>query len=220
MKITDFYDLIVYINLDSRFDRKILVEQEFQKLNINPIRISGIVPQIDNPHYRGILGCTLSHKKCLQMALEQNSNILIFEDDVKFLDNAIETIELALEEVSTMEWDMLYFGANVCWNESQDVPLKQVTNHLARLTWAQATHAYSVNKNFVSKLLHYIPNQIYPLDLVYTQTAVQNDRCYITVPMVAVQQEGFSTIEGCNIEYESFMLDRFYKKLIPLDKTF
>lgn len=213
MKITDFYDLIVYINLDSRPDRNEMAQKEFEKIGIEPIRIPGVVYKgTDNPHYNGIAGCTLSHVECLKMAIERKANILVFEDDVKFLPNTLEIVEAALNEIQQFSYDMLYWGGNIC------APIQQVSDHLGKLSHSQSTHAYSVSANFAEKLLSYIPNQIYPLDLVYTQNAVKNHNCYITVPMVAVQQTSYSDIEGQVVDYETWMPDRFQKNLIPLVK--
>jgi len=212
MNIENFYNLIVYINLDSRPDRKLLVEKEFAKLGIDPIRIPGqVFTKTNNSNANGVAGCILSHMKALQLALETKSNILIFEDDVKFINDFATIIPKALDEISDMAWDMLYFGGNICNT------VTQISPHLGELTWAQSTHAYSVNRNFVEKLLNSIPNQIYPLDLTYTHNIIPNNNCYITIPMVAVQQKSFSDIEGQEVEYESWMEKRFYANLVKMD---
>lgn len=213
MKINEFFGMVVYINIDSRVDRNEMVIKEFEKLNINPIRISAITPKANSDnHKNGIDGCRQSHLMCLRMALERKSNILIFEDDVKLINNPTKTLEKALDElyILNMNWDMLYLGGNIC-NK-----VYKITGHLGKLTHSQSTHAYGVNKDFVEKLINYIENDSYdtPLDMTYAYKVIPNNEAYLTIPMVAVQQKSFSDIEGCVVEYENWMIQRFYDHLI------
>jgi len=69
-----------YINLDHRDDRKILIEEEFKKLNIDSfVR----VPAIYTPN-EGALGCLASHIKALEAAPLTCDAIWICEDDIEF----------------------------------------------------------------------------------------------------------------------------------------
>jgi GR25 family glycosyltransferase involved in LPS biosynthesis len=215
MKLTDMFPLIVFINLDSRKDRRLESRKEFDKLEINPIRVPGIVFNgTDNPQYNAIMGCTLSHIHCLQMAKEQKCNILIFEDDIKFINHYNAIIPNSLNDLDNMDWKMFYLGSNIL------KPFNQVSLYLARLTWAQSTHAYGVKYEFIDTLLSIIPtNQICPLDLVYNHLVVPKYNCYITAPeMIAVQRDSYSDIEGCNANYESYLERRYNKNFIPLNE--
>jgi GR25 family glycosyltransferase involved in LPS biosynthesis len=213
MKLTDMFPLIVFINLDSRLDRLKESKKEFEKLGINPIRVVGkVFTGTDNPQHNAIMGCTLSHIRCLQMAKKQKCNILIFEDDIKFVNHYKAIIPNALDELDKLDWDMMYFGANIL------KPFNQTSNYLAKLIWAQSTHAYGVKYEFIDTLLSIIPtNQICPLDLVYTNFVVPKYNCYITAPqMVAVQRDSYSDIEGCNANYESYLERRYNENFIPM----
>jgi len=214
LKFVELFPLITYINLDSRQDRNLLAKEEFKKLDINPIRVSGTVVNVsDNKMASGILGCTLSHIKCLEMALEQKQNIFIFEDDIKFIPaNETKTIlNKCCEELSKIDWDMFYLGANIL------KPCYQVTSHLAKLTHAQSTVSYGVHYSFIEKLLSYIPrNQIIPIDLVYTNNVVPKHNCFISIPMLGVQRDSFSDIEGKQVQYESYLEKRYDANLVYL----
>ena len=214
MKFTELFPLITYINLDSRQDRDRLAKKEFEKLSISPTRISGTVVNVSNNKMaNGVLGCTLSHVKCLEMALGQNQNIFIFEDDIKLVDSSFQTIDKCFEELSKMDWDMLYLGGNVL------KPIYQKTEHVGKLTHCQSTVAYGVNKNFLKKLISYIPrNQIIPIDLVYTNQAIPNNDCFISIPMAIVQRDSFSDIEGKQVQYESYLQKRYDANLVYLEK--
>ena len=212
MQIEEVFPLITYINMDHRKDRDEQVNLEFKKLEISPTRVSGkIYRGTDNPNWNGIAGCTLSHITCLNMAVEKKCNILIFEDDVKFINDYKNVISSALDELKNLEWSLWYMGGNLL------KPIYQVTDHLGKLTWCQSTVAYGVNANFVQRLIHYIPNQIMPIDLVYTNYVIPNNNCYMTVPMVAVQRNSYSDIEGVEVDYESYLEKRFWDNLVLLN---
>ena len=71
MKFKELFPLQVFINLDKRPDRlKICMEEEFPKLDINPIRKPGVLfDQTNIPWWNGAIGCMLSHFEVLQSAL-------------------------------------------------------------------------------------------------------------------------------------------------------
>ena len=70
----------LYINLDSRPDRKKHVEGQLSIVGIQAERFTAI--RLEN----GALGCSMSHLKCLEIAKANNwPHILIIEDDILFL---------------------------------------------------------------------------------------------------------------------------------------
>jgi GR25 family glycosyltransferase involved in LPS biosynthesis len=213
MKLTDMFPLIVFINLDSRQDRLHESRKEFEKLGINPIRVAGhVFNGTNNPQHNAIAGCTISHIRCLRMAQEYKCNVLIFEDDVKFVNHYKAIIPNALDELGKLDWSLFYLGGNILQ------PFHQVSNYLAKLNWCQSTHSYGIRYEFIDTLLSIIPtNQICPLDLVYTNLVVPKYNCYITAPqMVAVQRDSYSDIEGCNANYESYLERRYNENFIPM----
>jgi len=215
MKLKELFPLMFFINLDSRVDRLNQAKSEFKKLKISPERISGkLFTGTDNPSANGIMGCTLSHLECLKLARERGQNVLIFEDDIKFVNDYKRTIELACNEIEDYEWDMFYLGANIL------KPFYQVSQHLARLTHGQSTHAYGVNVKFIDTLINTIPeNTIYPLDLIYSNYVIPSRECYIVAPkMVAVQRDSFSDIERTTANYESYLEKRYQNNFLPLTK--
>ena len=131
---------IVCVNLDKRTDRWLESLYEFQKIGIRPIRFSAIVDS--NP----IVGCAMSHFIALQNAREQKKHLMIFEDDVMFINNYSDFGEY-LDALDSLDWDMLYFGGNICR------PIYPISDKLGKLTHAQSTHAYCVNLKFIDNIL-------------------------------------------------------------------
>lgn len=211
------FPIIVYINLDSREDRRIESEIEFEKLNIDPIRISGTSIQgTSNSMINGMLGCTLSHLRCLLLAKKENKNILIFEDDIKFINDYENIVEGACNDIQSIDWQMLYLGGNIL------KPFAQISDNLAKLSHCQSTHAYGINVQYVDLLITYILlNQtmnhgyVRPLDTIYADVVIPRHNCFIVAPeMVAVQRDSYSDIEMKVADYESYLEKRYHQNFV------
>jgi GR25 family glycosyltransferase involved in LPS biosynthesis len=208
MNFKELFPLQVCINLDKRPDRyKICVEEEFPKLDINPVRKSGVVfTQTESPWWNGAIGCLLSHYDILRAAYLLNTNVFIFEDDIHLTDNSFDILHYASEELGNVEWDMIYAGANIL------KPFYRVTDHLAKLSHAQSTISYGVNKKFLEKLLSYIDLQKIdaPIDVVYADRVIPNHNCLITIPMLGIQRDSYSDIENTNVKYSEYLEKRYW----------
>jgi GR25 family glycosyltransferase involved in LPS biosynthesis len=209
----DTFGLQVYINLDKRKDRDEQVKQEFSKLGINPIRKSGFIPVgIESSWWTGAVGCMISHMQIIQSALLLNTSVFIFEDDIFFNnEHALNTLNMACNELKDVEWDFLYASGNIL------KPFQQVSPHLAKLNHIQSTCAYGINKNFLQIVLDniHLDKIDRPIDVIYSDMA-PNHNFYITVPMCGIQRDSFSDIEGTNVNYSSYLEKRYNENLIKL----
>ena len=202
MNQNDFMKFI--INLDKRQDRMTETLSEMKKLGIDDAkRFSAI------PGNNGVIGCASSHLWCLGIALNNQRNVMIFEDDVMFINDYKEIFEQSLKELDQVDdWAIWYGGANIC------AQITQISPHLGRLTHAQSTHCLAVNLKYIGQILTIIP-QLYntPLDLIYSEIVVKNFPCYISIPMMAIQRPSFSDVERNFADYTGWMEDRFYANL-------
>ena len=205
MKLQDFFPLIYCINLDGRPDRWEKAQEEFKKVGIENVqRFSAIK---ENPPW---LGCYSSHLEILTEAELLQKNVLIFEDDVEFINFDKFDMESALDEMNKYYWwDMLYFGGNIL------KPFYKASNYWARLRHCQSTHAYGVNWKFIPRLRDWIySNTPAILDVIYANTIVPNRNCFITIPsMLAIQRTDYSDIEGRAMSYDLPLkrYNKFYK---------
>jgi hypothetical protein len=208
MNLNELFPLCYCTNMDYRPDRWVQAQQEIAKVGIVPQRASGTIwTGTGDTRYNGWIGCGLTHLRCLKLALEQNQNVLMFEDDVLFISDYTNIIPAALDELP--EWDMLYLGGNICRS------IFRISSHLGRLTYAQATHAYGVNKTFLPEIIKVLESRFGQIiDKIYADEIIPGNRCFITVPMVAVQRTGKSDIEGRDVSYEDWMVQRFNEQLI------
>jgi glycosyl transferase family 25 len=136
-------------------------------------------------------------------------NVLILEDDVKFLDHADLILEQALKELEYLpKWDILYLGAN-----SLDT-IKQLSGHVGEMTAAFTTHAYVVNKHFYDVVLSYDWNEYSVIDQwLFNICRDSRFTAYTVLPIIATQYSSFSDIEGKNVDYENVLIDSYKNTL-------
>ena len=131
-----YFKEIYCINLDSRPDRWDIVKEEFRKVDLleKVRRIPGV------EHEEGIIGCTMAHVSLVRHAKKkQLSNILIFEDDVKFIYHPRRNLKAAVKKLDKTNWGLFYLGS------SAKNPIYKHSNHLVTSTGFLTTHAYAIN---------------------------------------------------------------------------
>ena len=138
-------DIVYYINLDHRTDRREQIESEFERLDIPPEKIVRVPAIYTKDH--GALGCGLSHCKALTIFLESNhKNCIILEDDFVFT-QPCDTIEKLLQKASTIPFDILMFASNTLASTPTEWPF------LTKVYSAQTTSGYWITREFAPVLL-------------------------------------------------------------------
>lgn len=199
-----------YINLDSRPDRRIQAEAEFDRVGIWPERFRGLThwdghlfPDFKLPcaTKKGELGCAYAHLALIKDHIDRRDNrtLAIFEDDLVFCDDFLARLEY-LQKLPPFKWDMFYLSAFV------DIPgyyydYDQVeTNipHLHRVFGAYTTHAYLLNKETLVDM--------YEMLKTYSSIESAIDRmwsciqphvfAYCFIPGMVAQRKGMSDISG------------------------
>lgn len=200
--INSLFRHIFCINLDRRKDRWEMCQKEFQKHKIYDVkRISAVdgqnIKQDTSAKHKGAMGCSLSHAKVIEEMVKQKWNtILIFEDDLEFIDNFSEVFS---ESVSLIpEFDMLYFGGT-----DRKHPEK-INGIISKVVCTATTHAYAITLPFAKKILPEIYKLEKPIDDLYID--YQNKiRCYIFNPHLIKQRPDYSDIEMKKIDYSGMM---------------
>ena len=195
------------INLESRKDRLQHVINEFNKLNVIPKRFNAIKTET------GAIGCTLSHIKCLEIAIEKGlENIFICEDDITFLNSELFLNNLNKFNKKIKDWDVLIIGGNVV------KPYREIDNCCLRIVNCQTTTGYIVNKQYYKVLLQNFregvkqliqnPNLIkkYAIDIYWKFLQIK-DKWYMIYPLTVTQYENYSDIEEGITNYNHLMLD-------------
>lgn len=135
----DFVDKVVYINLDSRQDRRDIMDKFFNDAQIpndKIMRFSAIKEKA------GTVGCCKSHIEVLKLAIEKQwDRVMILEDDITIInpDTAYTNIK------------------NIVENQKFDVLLMSGTYGIAQngdpVLFSWCTSGYIVNRHYYSKLL-------------------------------------------------------------------
>jgi GR25 family glycosyltransferase involved in LPS biosynthesis len=205
MLITDIPT--IYINLEHRKDRNESVLKELSKIQIYvPERFNAI--EMKN----GAIGCSLSHIKCIEIAIQRNYEyIMICEDDIEILNPSlfVENINKFLN--SQIEWDVVLIAGN------NMIPYNFVTDYCIKIYNCLTTTGYIVkNKYFstllnnykegVTKLMKDQTNESYKIDK-YWKLLQNKDNWYMIIPPTIVQKEDYSDIEKKVTNFRNYMLD-------------
>ena len=203
-----------YINLDSRPDRKKLVEYELQKVGIEPNRFNAI--KLTN----GALGCSMSHLKCLETAKKNNwDHILIVEDDIKFTNVPLFQKQLNAFLSKHTDWDVILIAGN------NMPPYQVIDDTCVKVSRCQTTTGYLVNSHYYDTLINNFKqgiqflmrepekHTIYAIDKYWFRLQ-EKDKWYLITPLTVVQEDGYSDIEKRMTNYKSIMVDLDKKWLI------
>jgi len=201
--ISEFIDKIIYINLDRRKDRRQEIEQELDNFDLPYERFTAI----DYPGF-GIYGCGMSHLTVLKMAKErQYKNVLIFEDDFKFIVSKTEfekTINSLFREPN--RFDVCMFSYII---EKQE-PDNNFSN-FNRAISAITASGYLIQSHYYDTLIdlysHYIPLLLetrehwnYANDQIWKKLQIK-DKWLISNKRIGIQRPSFSDNSNCFQEY-------------------
>ncbi len=198
MTVWDSIDKIIYINLLECVDRNINILNELSIICPSKIiRFNAIKED------KGAIGCTKSHIKCLEMAIENNWNtVLIIEDDAMWY-NYDKNI-LVLENLIIQSFDVILLGG---MNAKFDKKTYKLFSALTTTAYIVKSHYYNVllqNFNTGLKLLEtdYDITK-YALDQ-YWRILQKKDNWYIVNPALMIQRPSYSNILKINVDYKQY----------------
>jgi GR25 family glycosyltransferase involved in LPS biosynthesis len=188
-----FIDETRYINLFRDHGRKKDTEQMFQEYGINAKKFNAI------ENKNGWAGSTLSHRGCILWAKMMNrENVLIFEDDAKFIHSPEIVKNMIMQGIYDAEndYDILYLGLSL------NSKAENISEDLYQIERGWGLYAYIVNKSAYGKLLKLIPklpdginheNRTVSDVLVYDK--IQPEKKCLLVPVCSVR-DNFSNNWG------------------------
>lgn len=196
-------DLVVYINLNTRTDRRRDIEEEFKRLEIPESKIHRWEATRVKKDPR--VGCSKSHIAVLEhiATLPQNiQTILILEDDFNFSQDA-ELVRSSLKKFLQYPRDIW----NLCLL-SYHVELKGRKDYdsLVSITkLAHRTDGYLINRNCLNRLLENFKEGVkmlietgkrcYNLD-DHWNIFMENNRCFYFNKPLGYQRTSYSDIGG------------------------
>ena len=217
----DFFSGIYCVNLDTRADRWHDSKNEFYRLGIRTKvkRFPGIIiPSLKRTVHVGRAGCFSSFRAIVSEAKENKlENVLIFEDDVQFTEDALDILSASIKGLSDTDWKMFYLGTCIT-NEFSEVPLSRITNNLLRMRGGLCHHATAYHHSIYDKVLEGIPD----IDTMYLwlryhesmeRWLVENiqlkHEVYCVNPMIATQRPSYSDIDGRHRDLAPRLIEKF-----------
>ena len=185
MKVNDYFDKVIVINLDRRNDRMEKLAPQLEKLDIQYKRFSAVDgKKLDiDPIVAGLR----SHLQVMKQIAGQR--VLILEDDAHFVEDFNEKFEKVMQTLPE-DWDIFYLGALV----PKDVGLiRMVNRHWGIQVLTTGSQAYCINPSrleyFISKLEDY--NSYIDIGL---RDFAKDLKAYITQPNLVTQFPSYSDL--------------------------
>ena len=137
MKVNEYFDRVVVINLDRRTDRMEKLGAQLDELGIQYERFSAIDGKAEGiePMEAG----KLSHLKVIQEL--NGEKVLILEDDAHFVDGFQERFDAEMDSLPA-DWDVFYLGV---WLPKHTGNLVPVNKNWTRQVMSNGMQAYCIN---------------------------------------------------------------------------
>lgn len=196
------FDKIYCVNLNRRPDRWDEVQKEFERVGLSGIEryeaIDGATYDWSNVKSHllaGELGLIETHINIIKEAIDKKyESILIFEDDVYFIDEFSKINEYM--EALPSDWDILYLGGNHVYGR----PPEHVNDKILRLNKTYTTHAIAIKSTLFETILAMTEKRGKQIDVYYADLhGVYN--AYGFSPNLALQRTDFSDIQNRVVGY-------------------
>ena len=208
-----FFEHICVINLDSRPDRWINVQKQLKKIGIEHAqrfsavsfaRLENNPPpenlkayamaklernnETNNAEHqiKAMWGCLCSHVGVIEYAKSQQwPYVLILEDDCEFEPYTRKVMRRVSEQITTLDWDMLYLGGN----QKRYGLRKRAASNIYSVTGITLTHAYVVRASIYDKVIAEAPKSGRTIDDFYAKVLQNEVKTLIVEPQVAFQRD-------------------------------
>jgi GR25 family glycosyltransferase involved in LPS biosynthesis len=190
MRVNDFFDRVVVINLDRRTDRMDKLDPQLKELEIEYERFSavdalelGISP---------IVAGTMSHVAVMKKYQEEK--VLILEDDALFCENFNEKFAKAVETVPA-DWDVMYLGALLPKTTGKVTP---VNDQWARQVFSTGTQAYCIAPVRTQYFIENLDGYEWYID-IGMRTFAEGYNAYIAQPNLVTQFPSYSDLRKMDV---------------------
>ena len=187
--IKTYISNVVYMNLDSRKDRKAEIESVIKIFNPEQIHPISAVVESEYPY----LGCTKSHLIALKLARDNNwNNVLILEDDATWAD--IDKGYPIFEKLVKEPFDVIMLGGTQADYDRSTYRIKK----------AQSSASYLVNTSYYDTIIQKLEEDIrnfkpdtgeqMHIDVAVFRPLQAKDNWFIVAPALMIQRPSISDI--------------------------
>lgn len=192
MKVNDYFDKVVVINLDRRPDRMERLGAQLDELGIQYERFSAVDGRaLDiNP----IIAGTMSHVAVWKKY--RGKKVLVLEDDALFCENFNEKFAEYILKLPD-NWDIFYLG--VCLPKHTG-KLEPFGNDLwQKQIFSTGAQAYCLNPNKIDYFIRKIDGYEWYIDIGLRLENVDN-LCVVAVPNLVTQFPSYSDLRGMDVD--------------------
>jgi len=191
MKVNEFFDKVVVINLDRRTDRMEQLVPQLKELGIEYERFSAVDgKELD---ISPIIAGTMSHVQVLKKY--QDQKILVLEDDALFVDDFNEKFEEVMQTIPA-DWDIFYLGALLPKNTGKVTP---VNEHWTRQVFTTGSQAYCINRARVNYFIENLDGYEWYID-IGLRVFAEKYNAYITQPNLVTQFPSYSDLRLIEVD--------------------
>ena len=192
MKVNDWFEKVVVINLDRRTDRMERLDAQLKELGIEYERFSAIDAKILG--VEGMVAGTMSHVMVIKKYA--GKRILILEDDALFCDDFNEKFAEVMPELPD-DWGIFYLGALLPKDtgEVRDIGNK----YWFKQIMSTGSHAYCINPSMMTEIAYKLDNYQWYID-IGLRLENESRNCYITQPNLVTQFPSFSDLRGKEVD--------------------
>jgi GR25 family glycosyltransferase involved in LPS biosynthesis len=183
MRINDYFDKVVVINLDKRTDRLEKITKQLDELGITFERFSAI----DGTDKMPILAGKDSHIQVWKDNL--GKRVLVLEDDAFFVDNFQERFDEVIQTLPE-DWDVFYLGALL---DKRTGKVIKVNNDWYRQVVSTGTQAYCIHPDIMQYCIDAIEVYDGYID-VGLRILAEDINAYITQPNLVTQFPSYSDL--------------------------
>jgi GR25 family glycosyltransferase involved in LPS biosynthesis len=195
-------EIIYYINLDSREDRRAHIEKTLKKCDLENMsnRISAVKRDI------GVMGCVESHIIALEKFIDSNLNFaMIIEDDLLIKDKDNFKKELSKIFENKLDFDLVQISGNHLKLEECEY------DFLRKVIDSQTTSGYIITKDFAPTLLNNFKESLELMNKdgkqhdncldIYWKKLQPENKWFAFFPALGIQMPGYSDIENKDVFY-------------------
>lgn len=191
MKVNEYFDRVVVINLDRRPDRMEQLGPQLDELGIEYERFSAI--DAKELGIEGYTAGTRSHTAVWNKYKDQT--VLVLEDDALFCENFNEKFDEVMKTLPE-DWDVFYLGALV---DKHTGKLKKVNDRWSRQIVSTGTQAYCVNPKRIEIFYEEIKDKEWYID-VELRVLAEKYNAYITQPNLVTQFPSYSDLREREVD--------------------
>lgn len=181
----------VYINLDSRPERRKHMESLLKRVGLTAERYPAVVFE-DKRLFcsAGMRGCGQSHLNVLK-SHTWNANLLVFEDDVELVFLGKRNLQKVLKKLETVEWAVCYLDAN-------SIKYIKKSNCVSIIEKAYTTSAIIYNYKYIPKILELVEEKMntgLAADGIYFNhlNEIVSNLIYCATPTIFFQKQTFGS---------------------------